>query len=97
MRQMQEVHYTLLKTKYHLEEQISIPVYEELYEMDMTSQRILAIKTSDVTILYTPEKYFRALTETLDREGRVMNSRYGGIFPLKQHGTINDFYYNYVK
>lgn len=96
MRQMQEVHYTLLKTKKHLEEQISIPVYEEVYEMDMTSQRILAIKTSDATILYTPEKYFRALTETLEREGSIMNSRYGGIFPLKQYETINDFYYNYL-
>lgn len=96
IRKMQEVHYTLLKTKKHLEEQISIPVYEEVYEMDVTSHRILAIKTSDATILYTPEKYFRALTETLEREGSVMNSRYGGIFPLKQYDTIYDFNYNYL-
>ena len=96
MRQMQEVHYTLLKTKKHLEEQISIPVYEEVYEMDMTSQRIFAINTSDATSVSTPAKYFSALTETLEREGSVMNSRYGGIFPLKQYETINDFYYNYL-
>ncbi|WP_069203031.1 MerR family transcriptional regulator [Bacillus testis] len=96
VKQIQEVHYTLLKTKKHLEEQISIPVYEEVYEMDMATQRILAIKTTDATILYTPEKYFRPLAETLEREGSVMNSHYGGIYPLKQYDTINDFYYNYL-
>lgn len=96
LKQMQEVHYTLLKTKKHLLEQISIPVYEEVYEMDVTEQRILAVKTNEANVLNIPEKYFSALSETVEREGSVMNNRYGGIYPLKQYATIDKFYYDYI-
>lgn len=96
LRQMEEVHHTLLKTKHHLEEQISIPIFEEVYEMDVEAQRLLAIKTTEATVEVIPEKYFRSLTETVEREGSVMNSRYGGIFPLDSYENISDVYYDYI-
>lgn len=96
LRKMQEVQETLLKTKNMLEEQINIPVFEEVYEMDAIAQRIVAIKTSEANVLYIPEKYFSALSETVERGGTVMNSRYGGIIPLKDYGNVKDMYYDYI-
>lgn len=96
LRQMEEVHYTLLKTKKHLEEQISIPVYEEIYEMDVVAQRILAIRTTNANVVDIPEKYFMSLTETVEREGSVMNSRYGGIFSLQQYRHVTEIFYDYL-
>lgn len=96
LKQMEEVHHTLLKTKKHLEEQINIPTYEKVYELDIAAQRILAIKTTDANVVHIPEKYFKSLTETVEREGSVMNSRYGGILELKDYQTIDEFYYSYI-
>lgn len=96
LRQMEEVHHTLLKTKKHLEEQINIPVYEQVYEMDVVAQRILAIKTENATVTDIPEKYFRLLTETVEREGSVMNSRYGGIFPVQVYTDVEQIFYDYL-
>ena len=96
LRKMQEVQETLLKTKKMLEEQINIPVYEQVYEMDVMAQRILVVKTEEANVVDIPEKYFSSLTETVEREGTVMNSRYGGIFPLQQYESAKQIYYDYI-
>ena len=96
LRQMEEVHTTLLKTKKYLEEQINIPIYDEVYEMDVTAQRILAIKATDATVTYISDRYFSSLTETVEREGSVVNSRYGGIYELKRYDDAYQLYYQYL-
>ncbi|MER1999149.1 MAG: helix-turn-helix domain-containing protein, partial [Lysinibacillus sp.] len=96
LRQMEEVYHTLLKTKKHLEEQINIPIFEEVYELDVVAQRVLTIKTEEANVIDIPEKYFKSLSETVEREGSVMNSRYGGIFPLKKYKDVYQIYYDYI-
>lgn len=96
VKQMLEVQQTLLKTKKLLEEQINIPVYNKVYEMEVSSQRLLAIKTEDVNVLDEPDEYFSSLIKTVEREGSVMNSRYGGIYPLKPYEKIDAIYYDYL-
>lgn len=95
VKQMLEVQQTLLKTKKLLEEQINIPIYNEVYEMEVTSQRLLAIRTQGVGILDEPDEYFSSLVKTVEREGSVMNNRYGGIYPLKPYKRIEEIYYDY--
>lgn len=96
VRRMQEVEETLLRTMKQLEEQIDIPVLEEVYEMNIEAQRLLAIRSVDATVEHIPDRYFRSITETAEREGTVMNSRYGGILPLKNYKSIKEIYYDYV-
>ena len=96
VRQMQEVQYTLMRTMKLLEEQINIPKFQEVYEMEISAQRLLAIKTNDASVLELPDRYFRSLTETVEREGSVMNSRYGGIYRLQDFQSIEEFYYDYL-
>ena len=95
VKRMLEVQQTLLKTKKLLEEQINIPAYNKVYEMEAASQRLLAIKTKGVNILDVPDEYFSSLVKTVEREGSVMNSRYGGIYPLKTYRNIEEIHYNY--
>lgn len=96
LRQMQEVQYTLMRSKKLLEEQINIPNFQEVYEMEVSAQRLLAIKTTDASVLELPDRYFRSLTETVEREGSVMNSRYGGIYKLQDFQSIEEVYYDYL-
>lgn len=96
LRQMQEVQYTLMRSKKLLEEQINIPYFQEVYEMEVSAQRLLAIKTTDASVLELPDRYFRSLTETVEREGSVMNSRYGGIYMLQDFQSIEEVYYDYL-
>ena len=96
LRQMQEVQYTLMKTKRLLEEQINIPVLQEVYEMEVSRQRLLAIKSTDATVPEVSDKYFSSLTEIVEREGSVMNTRYGGIYPLKPYNKVGDIRYQYL-
>ncbi|WP_413364361.1 MerR family transcriptional regulator [Lysinibacillus sp. 3P01SB] len=95
VKRMLEVQQTLLKTKKLLEEQINIPAYNKVYEMEVASQRLLAIKPKDVNILDVPGEYFSSLIKTVEREGSVMNSRYGGIYPLKSYARVEEIYYDY--
>ena len=96
VRRMQEVQETLMRTMKLLEEQTMIPVLGEVYELEMTDQRIIAIKATDATVMEVPDRYYSSLTETVEREGSVMNSRYGGIFELRQYDSAYSIYYDYL-
>lgn len=96
LRRMQEVQETLIRTMKLLEEQISIPIFEEVYELSLLDQRLIAIKADDATINEVPERYYRSLTETVEREGSVMNNRYGGIFKWETYNSADDIYYDYL-
>lgn len=96
LRRMQEVQHTLLKTKKQLEDQLSIPIFEHVYEREEEEERLLVIKANHLTPAYIPISYFATLTQTVEREGSVMNNRYGGIFPLKQYDDVNAIAYSYL-
>lgn len=96
VRRMQEVQETLMRTMKLLEEQINIPTFGEVYELQMTNQRIIAIKADDATAIEVPDQYYSSLTETIEREGSVINSRYGGIFPLQKYEAASAIYYDYL-
>lgn len=96
VRRMQEVQETLMRTMKLLKEQTSIPALGEVYELETTDQRLIAIKTTDATVMEVPDRYFISLSETVEREGSVMNSRYGGIFELKNYASAYDIYYDYL-
>ena len=92
---MLEVQQALLKTKELLTEQINIPVYNEVYETNVTTQRLIAIRTENLNVLNIPDQYFSSLTKTVEREGTII-SKYGGIYELKDYETIHQIYYDYL-
>lgn len=96
LRQMQEVQHTLLKTKKQLEDQLAIPNFEDVYERQEEDERLLVIQTKNLTPVYIPTAYFSSLIETVEKQGSVMNSRYGGMFPLKDYASIEELHYEYL-
>ena len=95
VQRMLEVQQALLKTKELLTEQINIPVYNEVYETNVTTQRLIAIRTENLNVLNIPDQYFSSLTKTVEREGTII-SKYGGIYELKDDETIDQIYYDYL-
>ncbi|NLY79952.1 MAG: MerR family transcriptional regulator [Lysinibacillus sp.] len=95
VKQILEIQQTLLKTKMQLVEQLNIPKYNEVYETTINSHRLLAIKTENLSLLSSPNKYFSTLIKTVEREGTIM-SRYGGIYPLKNYDSFEEIYYDYL-
>lgn len=95
VQRMLEVQQTLLKTKKLLAEQLSIPSYNEIYETHVTTQRLLAIKTPNLSLLHVPDEYFSSLTKTAEREGTIIG-KYGGIYPFKHYESMQDMHYDYL-
>ncbi|MER2192926.1 MAG: MerR family transcriptional regulator [Solibacillus sp.] len=95
VQRMLEVQQTLLKTKNLLAEQLNIPKYNEIYLTNVTAERLLAIKTTDLNLLNATDEYFSILTKTAEREGTIIGS-YGGIYPFKNYETIHQIYYDYL-
>ena len=96
IRRMVEVQHTLLKTKKQLENHLLIPIYNEVYESVEEQQRLLTVRANDLTADYVPNEYFSALTKTVEREGVAMNSRYGGIYPLRPYEQLQHVVYSHV-
>lgn len=96
LRKMQEVQLVLQKTMKQLEEQIKIPVYEEIYEKDDEGERLLAVKTPGFSFPDDPSIYFNSVIETVEQSGSAVNMRYGGIYALQDYQTIEDLRYDYL-
>lgn len=96
LRKMQEVQLVLRKTMKQLEEQIKIPVYEEIYEKDEEAERLLAVKTPNFSFPDDPSDYFNSVIEALEQSGSAVNMRYGGIYPLQNYEKIEDLRYDYL-
>lgn len=96
IQRLQEVKYTLLKTKKQMEEQLAITTYNEVYETVEESSRLLAIMVENATPDYIPDSYFTALMQTVENEGSVITSRYGGTFSFVKYASSKDISYNSI-
>ena len=94
MKQLATIQESLYKTKRQMEEQLAIDLYETVYEKVEEKTRILKINTYDLTARHIPSSYYSSLKTIIENEGSVFNSRYGGIFPLKNYATVDDIYYD---
>lgn len=96
VQRMLEVQAIVKKTRKQLEQQLTIPVFNEVYETEELPQRLLAVQVKQLTADYIPNKYFSSLTKTVEREGSVVNSRYGGLYAFKKYQDITEIYYEYL-
>ena len=96
VNKLKEVHQTLLKTKRQMNEQLSIPTYNEIYQKKEEEERILMVQTENLTPEYIPNSYYTTLKMTVENEGSVIPSRYGCIYPFKHYEHILDIQYDYI-
>lgn len=93
---LNEVKFTLLKTKKQTQEQIEIPIFGEVYSLNEEEMSILQVQTTELTPTYIPSAYYSTLTKILEKEGSVLNSRYGCIYQLANYKHVDDIRYDAV-
>lgn len=96
LAQLQETQYTLRKTRKQMEEQLAIPVLNEVFEKYEESARLLCLTAPNATPEHVSNDEMRKLTETIENEGSVQTIRYGSYYPLKQYGAIQEIYYTQI-
>ncbi|WP_431026723.1 MerR family transcriptional regulator [Lysinibacillus sp. LZ02] len=96
IQRLQEVQYTLLKTKKQLEEQLAIPSLNEVYEKMEEDIRVLYIRVHNATPKYIPHTYFSELIKTIENEGSVITSRYGCTYQFKPYQSIEEIDYQNI-
>lgn len=96
IRHLNEAKFTLLKTKKQIQEQIDIPLFGEVYERNEEEMPILQVQTTELTPTYIPTAYYSTLTKILEKEGSVLNSRYGCIYQLADYKHVDEIRYNAV-
>jgi len=96
VKRMQEVQYILMKTTKQLEDQLNIPVFNEVYETTEKPKRLLSVKTKNLKITESPEEYIRVLTQIIEQEGSVAAIRYGGIYGLENYEQLTDICYHSI-
>ncbi|KOS68108.1 multidrug ABC transporter ATPase [Lysinibacillus contaminans] len=93
---LNEVKFTLLKTKKQTQEQIDIPVFGEVYLRSEEEMPILQVQTTELTPTHLPNAYYSTLTKILENEGSVLNSRYGCIYQLADYKHVDEIMYDAV-
>lgn len=96
LRKLKDVQQTLLKTKKQMQDQLAITALNEIYERFEDEERILTIKTQNLTPEYVPNSYYSSLKTTVENEGGVIPSRYGCIFPFSAYTSLEEIRYDYV-
>jgi len=93
---LNEVKYTLLKTKKQMQEQIDIPIFGDVYVQVEEEMPILQVTTTELTPTSSTNTYYATLTKIIEREGSVLNSRYGCIFPLARYTDVHSIIYDAI-
>ena len=93
---LNEVKNTLLKTKKQLQEQIDIPIFGEVYIQVEEAMPVLQVTTTELTPTSSTNTYYATLTKIIEKEGSVLNSRYGCIFPLAPYKDVNAIIYDAI-
>lgn len=93
---LNEAKFTLLKTKKQIQEQIDIPVFGEVYARTEEEMPILQVQTTELTPTYIPSTYYSTLTKILEKEGSVLNSRYGCMYQLADYNHVDEIIYDAV-
>lgn len=96
VKRMQEIQYILKKTKKQMEDQLNIPVFNNVYQSFENPKRLLSIKTNTLKINENADAYYQVLTKIIEQEGGVMNNRYGGIYPIKNYNQLSDMVYDSI-
>lgn len=95
VQRMLEVQQTLLKTKELITEKMNIPKYNEVYETNITSQRLIALKTVNLNVDNITGESYSTFTKMLEREGTII-SKYGAIYEMKDYETFKEIFYDYL-
>ncbi|WP_285397134.1 MerR family transcriptional regulator [Lysinibacillus sp. fls2-241-R2A-57] len=93
---LNEVKYTLLKTKKQIQEQIDIPLFGEVYVQVEEDMSILKVTTTELTPISNTNTYYATLIKIIENEGSVLNSRYGCIYPLAPYSNVNEIIYDAI-
>ncbi len=93
---LNEAKNTLLKTKKQLQEQIDIPIFGEVYMQIEEAMPVLQVTTTELTPTSSTSTYYATLTKIIEKEGSVLNSRYGCTYPLVPYKEVNDIIYDAV-
>lgn len=93
---LNEVKFTLLKTKKQTQEQIDIPIFGEVYSRNEEEMPILQVQTSELTPTSITSAYYSTLTKIVEKEGSVLNSRYGCVYKLADYKNVDDIIYDAV-
>lgn len=96
LARLQETQYTLHKTRHQMEEQLKIPIFEEVFIKNEEQERILCLATVDSTPEYVSNDEMLKLTEVIEKEGSVQTIRYGGHFSIGNYETIQDIKYDEI-
>ncbi len=96
LAQLQETQYTLRKTRKQMEEQLAIPVLNEIFTKHEESARLLCLTAPNATPEHVSNDEMRKLTETIENEGSVQTIRYGSYYPLKRYKQIEDIQYTQI-
>lgn len=96
LNQLQEAQYTLRKTRRQMEDQLQIPVFDEVFYKKEEAERILCLATNHATPEYVSNDEMLKLTELIENEGSVQTMRYGGHFPLKPYTAIEEIKYEEI-
>jgi len=93
---LNEVKYTLLKTKKQIQEQIDIPVFGEVYVQAEEEMPILQVTTTELTPISNTNTHYATLIKIIENEGSVLNSRYGCIYPIAPYSDVSDIIYDAI-
>lgn len=93
---LNEVKYTLLKTKKQIQEQIDIPVFGEVYVQAEEEMPILQVTTTELTPISNTNTHYATLIKIIENEGSVLNSRYGCIYPLAPYSNVSEIIYDAI-
>ncbi len=96
IQRLQEVQYTLLKTKKQMEEQLSVSVFNEVYIKEEEEGRLLYIEVENANPAYIPNEYYSELMRTIENENSLTTSRYGSTFSLDSYSSLDDIFYERI-
>ncbi|MDI2587408.1 MerR family transcriptional regulator [Psychrobacillus sp. NEAU-3TGS] len=63
---------------------------------EIPTQKIVKIKTSDITINDIPNREYGLISKVLEDMGSVFDTLYGGAFALDNYESLEDIHYDYL-
>lgn len=96
LAKLEDTKYALRKTRKQMEEQLAIPVMNEVFEKLEEEETLLCLTVHKSTAENVSNEDLLRLTETIESVGSVQTIRYGGQFPLENYKTLKDITYSQI-
>lgn len=96
LAKLADTQYTLRKTRKQMQEQLAIPVMEEVFIKEEEEARLLCLTIEDATPVNISNDAMLILTETIENAGSVQTIRYGGYYPLQPYESIQTVFYTQI-